>query len=151
MKAEEEKKLSTLFKDLKSSFTDLTKAKLAYSRAKSKETVVKCVDKTKETISTASKNFGLKLEENSKKYEQTKQEIAEIISDYESSINNYKSIYDGLAEQNELKIVELTGKKDELLAEVALLKDEKQAYSTRENGKNETTRFYEDVGKCTNQ
>lgn len=128
MKTEDEKNLSGLFKDLKSSFKDLTKARLAYSRTKSKDTVSKCVNKTKDSIHTASKNFGLKLEENSKKYEQVKIDIDNIIADYEKHINYYKGIYDSLAEQNELKLAELTGKKDEILAEVALLKEERQKY-----------------------
>ncbi len=122
------KKISDLFKELKDASKDLAKAKMAYAKTKGKETISRSTNQFKNSMYTAGKNFGLKLQENANKYQETRNEIDAIVAEYELSLNTLQGAYAQVSEQHQLKIQELNGKKDELLAEIHMTIDEREQF-----------------------
>lgn len=134
MNKNDDKHISELMGDLKKSIIDLTKAKIAYSRARSKEITQNAIDKCKNTIYSSAKEAKINLETNSEKYEKTKSEIDTILSEYKISMEILGNAYEKMSKRNELKLTELYAKKSELMAEFHVLKDIKEEY-TKENEK----------------
>lgn len=137
---ENDKKIVELMGELKKSILDLTKAKLAYARSKSKEIAKGAINKCKNNIYSAAKsakinlkpnlntNFKTNLQNNTNKYNATQNEVDEILEKYETTINALRDAYEKTSKENTLKTTELYAKKDELLAEFSVLKDKRKEY-----------------------
>lgn len=125
---EKEQKMSELIGELKKAVINLSKAKIAYTRSKSKETAIEAITKCKDGIYSAAKNAKINLEDNSNKYEETRNEVNKILNEYELAIGTLKGAYEKTSRENTLKLTELYAKKDELLADFSILQDKRKEH-----------------------
>lgn len=126
--APKEQKVSELIGELKNALIDLNKAKIAYTRSKSKEIAKETVTKFKDGIYTAAKNAKINLEDNTNKYEGTKNEVNKVLTEYELAMGSLRGAYEKTSRENTLKLTELYAKKDELLANFSILTDKRKEH-----------------------
>lgn len=125
---EKEQNISELIGELKKAIIDLGKAKIAYTRSKSKETAIETITKCKDGIYSAAKNAKINLENNSNKYEETRNEVNKVLTEYELAIGTLRGAYEKTSRESTLKLTELYAKKDELLANYSILKDKRKEH-----------------------
>lgn len=113
---ETDRKIFTKLKELAKAAKELTKVRLAYNKALIKENGEQAKEKLKAEISNGLQKAKINLEDNSRKYEETRNEVSEIKNRYNLSIESLQEAYDKVSKENNLQLTELYGQKDELLA-----------------------------------
>lgn len=128
-------KISEMLKELKDSFLDLSKVRIAYGRSITKEKTNEAFNKCKDGIYNAAKKAKIDLENNTQKYEETKNEVDSILAEYNLSLETLKTSYNNISEENNLKLAELYGKKDELIAYSHELRESIKEHNAINNSK----------------
>lgn len=122
------KSLLDTIKERRETSKNLNKVRRAYALAKSKEIAKDSITSLHDNIVGSAKNFGVKIEERAKKYDQNIEELNNIEQAYAKEIENLRAHYDDQVKHVEDYILDLEKQKDEVLATKSLLQEEKDQY-----------------------
>lgn len=113
---ETDRKIFTKLKELAKAAKELTKVRLAYNRAMIKENGEQTKEKLKTEISNGLKKAKISLEDNSRKYDEVRNEVRKIKARHNLSIETLQAAYNITSKEANLQLAELYGQKDETLA-----------------------------------